>query len=300
VSPYSQNFEGLTLADPSALSNDGWVVYGNAYSPTHTYLYGYGPFPAPNTGAAFCAIAAGQGGPEQGAQQLSVYSDYNNQDQAQGDWIESNVYHEQTVAAGDVGNRWTLQFDAKLGNLTGVSTAVAFIKTIDPAHGYALTNFLTVDMTNIPTTWGTYSLSIIVDPSLIGQLMQFGFANTTTNFEGSGVFYDNITWQQTGTIDVPDAARPAVLELRAPAPNPFARGTRLDYSVAQAGPVDLAVYNVAGRRVATLFHGETTAGPHAASWDGRAADGRRAPAGVYQCVLRTGAGSRFQNLVYIP
>jgi hypothetical protein len=56
------------------------------------------------------------------------------------------------------------------------------------------TNFITVDMTNTPVTWQPYSLTITIDDSLPGQVLQIGFSSTATNYEGSGVFYDNINW----------------------------------------------------------------------------------------------------------
>ena len=56
VTNYAQNFESMSLANPTALSDDGWIVYGNVYaSDKTTYLYGYGPFPAPNPGGGFSA-----------------------------------------------------------------------------------------------------------------------------------------------------------------------------------------------------------------------------------------------------
>jgi hypothetical protein len=192
LTPYYQDFEMLDQADPDALANDGWLVFGNVFGPDWGYWYGYGPFPAPNGGEGFCAIVIGEGGPEQGEQQLSVYNDYNNPDHGNGAWIEANVFQEQTIEAGDVGCTWAFEFDAKLGNLEGQTTALAFIKTLDPDQGYELTNFITEDMTNTPTTWTGYSLSIVIDESLPGQILQIGFASTATNYEGSGVFYDNI------------------------------------------------------------------------------------------------------------
>jgi len=198
---YGQSFEGLVQADPAALANDGWLVFGNVFSPDHSvYYYGYGPFPAPNGGPGFCAIANGQGGPLQGAQQLVVYSDYNNGDHNNGNLIEANVFHEQTIGAADVGSTWTFSFDAKHGDLVSPSTALAFIKTLAPPT-YAMTNFLTVDMTSIPTTWGLYWISIPITGSLVGQILQFGFANTTTHYVPSGVFYDNVNFR-------PDLATP--------------------------------------------------------------------------------------------
>lgn len=207
--PYAQNFGGLSQTDPGALAGDGWLVFANVFAPDGTtYLYGYGPFPAPNGGPpyAFCTVAAGEGGPEQGAQQLVAFSDYNNTDHGIGNVIESNVFQEQTIAAGDVGGFWVFDFQAKKGDLAGASTALAFIKTLDPGAGYALTNFITVDLTNIPTTWANYSLAINIDAGLAGQILQFGFLNTASNYEPSGVFYDNINWNLEGAVPTEDAS----------------------------------------------------------------------------------------------
>jgi len=205
LAPYSQDFEGLDAGYAGALADDGWWVYGNVFGPDWSYWYGYGPFPAPNHSLAFSQIVIGEGGPDQGAQALVVFSDYQNGDHANGAHIESNVFQEQIIGAGDVGQTWDFDFQAKLGNLEGATTALAFIKTLDPNSGYAMTNFITVDMTNIPATWSDYSLAIVIDESLVNQILQFGFANTATNYEGSGVFYDNINFR----IDVPSPAEPA-------------------------------------------------------------------------------------------
>jgi hypothetical protein len=205
LTPYVQDFESLGQADPGALSGDGWVVFGNVFDPTHTnYLYGYGPFPAPNPGGGFSALVSGQGGAGQGNQQLSVYSDYQNGDHANGNQIESNVYREQTIGAGDVGHTVLFRFDAKHGEWSGGgTTAAAFLKTLDPSAGYATTNFVTTDMTGAPQSWGTYSVMLMIGPGLVGQLLQFGFTNTATLYNPSVVFYDNIQFSP----DAPTSSR---------------------------------------------------------------------------------------------
>ena len=96
-------------------------------SPCPPAWYGYGVFPAPNDGAAFSAIAIGEGGATQGNQQLSIFSDYNNTDHANGAYIEANVFQEQWVESGDVTETWTFEFDAKRGNIELASIANAFI-----------------------------------------------------------------------------------------------------------------------------------------------------------------------------
>jgi hypothetical protein len=200
LNAYSEDFESLSQGDTGALGAAGWLVFGNVFDPIGNYLYGYGVFPAPNDGGGFCAIAEFEGGASQGAQQLVTFSDYNNGDHANGNIIEALVFQEQAIGAGDVGETWNFAFDAKLGNLEGASEAFAFIKTLDPNAGYATTNFIPVDMTNTPAVWSTYQITLTIDASLVGQLFQIGFATKATNYEGSGVFYDNIQVYPSGAV----------------------------------------------------------------------------------------------------
>ena len=207
LTPYSQDFEALTQADPGALAADGWLIFANVFSPDgSTYYYGYGVFPAPNTGQAFCAIATGQGGAEQGLQQLTVYSDYNNGDHALGNRIEANTFQEQTIQIGDVGQTWIFRFQAKLGNLEAASTALAFIKVLNPNAGYSLSRFETQDMTSIPTSWNDYSIAIEITPDLVGQILQIGYLCVASHYEGSAVIYDNIVWEQENVVSTTDSS----------------------------------------------------------------------------------------------
>ena len=205
---YTQDFESLDRVSPTALSDDGWVIFGNVFAADgETYLYGYGAFPAPNGGESFCAIDTWQGGPEQGDQQLSIYSDYDNFDeQMAGNRVQANTYRERVITARDIGKAVTFSFDARRGNINDSgdaacidtpnppcdSTANAFIRTVDPKAGYAVTNSVEEETTTIPETWDRYSISMEIEPGLVDQLLQFGFSATASNFEPSGVFYDNI------------------------------------------------------------------------------------------------------------
>ncbi|MEM7083100.1 MAG: thrombospondin type 3 repeat-containing protein [Pseudomonadota bacterium] len=195
LTSYAQNFEGMDPADPAALSDDGWLVFGNVFDPMGGFLFGYGPFVAPNNAGGFSAVDFNQGGPDQGMNQLSIFNDYNNNGaHTAGNLVESNVFQEFVIGGDSIGETYTFQFDAKAGNITGGSTAQAFIKTLDPGAGFALTNNITLDTTSLDPTWNTFTLEITIDAGLLGQLIQIGFATTATNFEGSGNFYDNITF----------------------------------------------------------------------------------------------------------
>ena len=201
LTPYSQDFEGLDQTSASALSDDGWLVGANVFDTDGTtFLYNYFTFPAPNGGPGFSGITRTDtvppGAPPVGDQGLVVYSDYNNADHGLGRFINALVFQEFFgLDASDVGKTVTFDFIAAEGDLVTPTTAQAFLKTIDPNNGFATTNLETVDTTSLPTGNNALSLSLYIDPSLVGQILQFGFESTAANFNGSGVNYDNINFQ---------------------------------------------------------------------------------------------------------
>jgi len=84
--------------------------------------------------------------------------------------------------------------------------------------------------------------------------------------------------------------------LRLAFPNPFGSSTNIVFSLAQAGPTEVGVYDVAGRRVRTLVSGVLDAGEHVLAWDGSDAAGNRAGAGVYLLRLEAGGHRETRSL----
>jgi hypothetical protein len=76
------------------------------------------------------------------------------------------------------------------------------------------------------------------------------------------------------------------------APNPFSGRTVIRYALESAGAVRLAVYSVAGRRVAGLVEGPLGPGLYETAWDGRTRAGLRAPSGVYFLRLEMSGAAR--------
>lgn len=99
-------------------------------------------------------------------------------------------------------------------------------------------------------------------------------------------------------VDEPSAV-PAVTALRAPYPNPFNPSTTVSFDLAKGGRVELAVYSLDGRRVATLATGELPAGRHAAVWNGQDESGRPVASGSYACRLWTEAGTVSRRLTLV-
>jgi len=81
------------------------------------------------------------------------------------------------------------------------------------------------------------------------------------------------------------------------APNPFNPKTTIAFNLPQAAHVSLEIYNVAGRKVATLVDGEMPAGPHAVEWNGKTADGSRVASGVYFYRLESGEKRASKKMV---
>lgn len=84
------------------------------------------------------------------------------------------------------------------------------------------------------------------------------------------------------------------------APNPFAAGTRIGFTVPRLARATLAIFDVAGRRVRAFDLGERAAGtPHAVTWDGRDERGRALAPGVYFYRLDAGGESARGGLAII-
>ncbi len=210
VAFYEQNFNSLDIG--GAEIGDGWLYFVNVFS---TPPNGYGG-PAPN-GPQICALVTGQGGPDQEPQQLSVYSDYNNNAaQTAGDLLETNVFQEpfsqsSLLTAAEVGTTFTFSFQAKRGNINDPAdvncqapvvcdvTANAFIKTLDPNAGFSVSGIDEVDTTDLPVEWGGFTIELDITDDQIGHILQFGFQTNATNFQPSGNFYDNVVVTQAAT-----------------------------------------------------------------------------------------------------
>lgn len=199
LTSYSQNFEGLNAGDSAALANDGWKVFANVFDSVGNYIYGYGPFGAPNGGAGFSAIATGEGGVNQGQQYLNAYSDYNNGDHSIGRIIEANVFQEQVIGAADLGQTYNFTFDFKASSQFGpggATTTHAFIKVLNPNNNYSLEAFPRIETTAASTTvWSEGNvISLTIDGGWTGNILQFGFMSRASNYEPSGVYYDNVSF----------------------------------------------------------------------------------------------------------
>ena len=82
-------------------------------------------------------------------------------------------------------------------------------------------------------------------------------------------------------------------------PNPFNPTTTIQYSVAEAGRVELTIYNVSGQRICTLIDDDILAGKYSEVWDGRNDRGRSVASGIYFYRLRAGSYSAVKKMMLL-
>jgi flagellar hook assembly protein FlgD len=94
----------------------------------------------------------------------------------------------------------------------------------------------------------------------------------------------------------PVAARAAIQKAF---PNPFNPMTTIQFSVPRAGPVQVAVFDVHGRHVATLVNESMNAGVYRVRWNGKTTQGQDSASGVYYAQIHSKSGSDSGRLVLI-
>ena len=126
-------------------------------------------------------------------------------------------------------------------------------------------------------------------PSIITDSLQVRV--TALDCVGSAEGLSEFVRDRAASVDVPGGL-PLAFAVQRPVPNPFTQVSvlRFDLPAAPNGkwPVNVSVYNVAGRRVRTIVNQPLGGGRYTYEWDGRDDSGRSVSAGIY--FLNVGAG----------
>ncbi|RJP78525.1 MAG: T9SS C-terminal target domain-containing protein [Candidatus Zixiibacteriota bacterium] len=129
-------------------------------------------------------------------------------------------------------------------------------------------------------------------PGVISDSAYFPFYKAGTDAASPG------TWSCTGELFPGEQGSrtpllPSALTLNA-SPNPFNPSTSIRYSLGQAGDVNLAIYDLAGREVVRLVDGYCNAGSHEVTFDGSGL-----ASGVYLYRLEAGTQTTGGKLVLL-
>jgi hypothetical protein len=103
----------------------------------------------------------------------------------------------------------------------------------------------------------------------------------------------------TAAPDDAAAAAPTSVTLEPPVGNPTHGRLQVRFGLPRPAVATVAVFDVAGRKVAELLDENRDAGWHDLSWDGRGEDGRRVPQGVYLLRLESGGEVSVQRSVLL-
>jgi hypothetical protein len=133
---------------------------------------------------------------------------------------------------------------------------------------------------NLSTLYGTYDNWIVIDKQGIvryhaADIWPFGDRYHLDEIRATVDLYVS-----SSGVDLESFEQRLVLSS---APNPFGQQTtvRLTNPADSPSPAVVAVYDIAGSRVATLWDGDTAPGTTLFRWDGRADNGRTVSSGVY-------------------
>ena len=136
------------------------------------------------------------------------------------------------------------------------------------------------------------SQGVLVDPNFTIQSL-YTMTPDGSQIFGSGQMltppYARRAFRISGVnlVAVPGPSPVAGVQLSGASPNPSRATSRLEFALDSPATIDLSIFDASGRRVATLASGEQPSGRHAVTWEGRASDGSRVPAGLYFARLRT-------------
>lgn len=93
---------------------------------------------------------------------------------------------------------------------------------------------------------------------------------------------------------------PVSFALHSAHPNPFNGATKIGFDLPSAASVRVEVFDIQGRRVATLLNESRAAGRHFVEWNGSGDAGRRAPAGIYLCRMTADTFSAERRVTLVP
>jgi len=96
-----------------------------------------------------------------------------------------------------------------------------------------------------------------------------------------------------------DVLLPAEFSLEQNYPNPFNPTTSISFALPVQSNIDVAVYDMSGRKVATLYSGEKAAGSHTVSWNGTDESGLKVASGLYFYSLETNSFKQTRKMMMV-
>ena len=130
----------------------------------------------------------------------------------------------------------------------------------------------------------------------LGQPTPTGIAAGDPGYLYAGFWWR--PWSTASVLNTPDGGtiNDGLLQSY---PNPFTGSTVIAFSSAAGGRVEIAIFDVTGRRVKCLVSEVRPAGLHEVTWDGRDEGGARVSSGVYFYRFKTGSFSAVRKMLVL-
>jgi hypothetical protein len=123
-----------------------------------------------------------------------------------------------------------------------------------------------------------------------GQLGTFTFRLRNGQFNPSDLEITDFAIVDPAAGLIPSEVKgelPVQFSLNQNYPNPFNASTNISFDLPSDSRVELSIYDLLGRKIATLINGNLSAGNHVFTWDGRSGDGEAMATGVFFYRLRS-------------
>jgi len=130
-----------------------------------------------------------------------------------------------------------------------------------------------------------------------GDIYALAFNDSDHIFMGTadGLFRAQLTTNVKESV----SEMPRAFALTQNHPNPFNSSTTIKYELPQAVEVQLAIWDLTGRRVRTLVQQQQPAGQYEVIWDGRNEQGEAIASGLYNYQLRAGTFTQARRMALV-
>jgi hypothetical protein len=202
-----------------------------------------------------------------------------------------------SVTAGDTASVSAEAHNFGWGALTALLDVYDAVLSGDPAF------FLPGGFTPVQAGASPAMIPVSFDAAGASVGVHNGMLTLSTRDEAlpGGIDLDDLVLDLTVNVET-NVASPVIASVErsgfvAVAPNPFRPSTEIRFGLRQAGSAELRIFDVQGRAVRTLVHGELAAGRHRATWDGRDSAGQDLAPGIYFAQLVTAESRETRKLV---
>jgi len=129
------------------------------------------------------------------------------------------------------------------------------------------------------------------------MVQTFQLVSETAEQLDTEIYLDRIRVVHPSDVTESKPAQPSAFKLSANYPNPFNPSTTIEFELPETGEVELAIFNVRGERIKTLYSGQKPAGSYKIMWEGTSSNGSQVSSGVYFYRLKTADQEQTNRMV---